>query len=210
MRFRLHRQKYCFTLFALLKTKLFKELALSRPPGYQSLNIVMLGYRGTGKSVISKILSEELGRKLYRVDDLIAQSAGKPIPEIVKQQDWPGFRKLECEVVARVASEAQDSVIDCGGGVVLDDNNIILLIKDGKCALLTASLSTIMRRIKKDRNRPSLEEGLSFEEEQKKILADRHEKYQSSADYVCDTTSRRPRETANEIIAYFKKQGWLK
>jgi shikimate kinase len=174
------------------------------------LNIVMLGYRGTGKSVISKILSKELGRKLYRVDDLIAQTAGKPIPEIVKQQGWPGFRKLECEVVARVAGEAHDSVIDCGGGVVLDDNNIILLKKNGKCALLMASLSTIMRRIKKDRNRPSLEEGLSFEEEQKKILADRHEKYQSSADFICDTTSRRPGETAHEIIANFKKQGWLK
>ena len=93
---------------------------------------------------------------------------------------------------------------------VLDDNNIILLKKDGKCTLLTASLSTIMRRIKKDRNRPSLEEGLSFEEEQKKILADRHEKYQSSADFICDTTSRRPGETAHEIIANFKKQGWLK
>ena len=170
----------------------------------------MLGYRGTGKSVISKILSEELGRKLYRVDDLIAQTAGKSISEIVQQQGWPGFRKLECEVVARVASEAHDSVIDCGGGVVLDDNNISLLKKDGKCALLTASFSTIMSRIKKDRNRPSLEEGLSFEEEQKKNLADRHEKYQACADLICDTTTRKPGETVHEIIAFFKDRGWLK
>ena len=174
------------------------------------MNIVMLGYRGTGKSVVSKILSEELGKKLYRVDDLIAQTAGKSILEIVKQQGWPGFRKLECEVVALVAGEAHDSVIDCGGGVVLDDNNISLLKKDGKCALLTASLSTIMSRIKKDRNRPSLEEGLSFEEEQKKILADRHEKYQACADLICDTTTRKPGETAHEIITYFKDRGWLK
>lgn len=208
----MHQQKYCFTLFALLKTKLYLKNWFYQDHllGYTSLNIVMLGYRGTGKSVISKILSEELGRKLYRIDDLIAQAAGKPIPEIVEQQGWPGFRKLECEVVARVASEANDSVIDCGGGVVLDHNNITLLKKEGKCALLTASLSTIMRRIRKDRNRPSLVEGLSFEEEQKKILADRHEKYQSSADFICDTTSRKPGETAHEIIAHFKKQGWLK
>ena len=170
----------------------------------------MLGYRGTGKTVISKILSKELGRKLYRVDELIAQTAEKPIPEIVKQQGWPGFRKLECEVVARVAGEAHDSVIDCGGGVVLNANNIALLKKDGKCALLTASLPTIMCRIKKDRNRPRLEEGHSFEEEQKKILADRHEKYQSSADFICDTTSRKPRETSREIIVFFKDKGWLK
>ncbi|MBC8286655.1 MAG: shikimate kinase [Nitrospinae bacterium] len=174
------------------------------------MNIVMLGYRGTGKSVIAKIISDELGRKLYRVDDLIVQAAGKPIPEIVKQQGWSGFRKLECEVVSRVTGEAQDSVIDCGGGVVLDDNNMTLLKREGRCVLLTASLSAIIRRIKKDRNRPGLKEGLSFEEEQKQILADRHEKYQSSADFICDTTSQRPGETAHEIIAFFKKQGWVK
>lgn len=174
------------------------------------MNIVMLGYRGTGKSVIARILSKELRRKLYRVDDLIVQTAGKPISEIVEQEGWPGFRKLESEVVNRVVGEAQDSIIDCGGGMVLDDNNIVLLKREGKCVLLTASLSTIIRRTKRDRNRPALMEGLSFEEEQKKILADRHEKYQSAADFICDTTSRRPGETAHDTIAFFKEQGWLK
>lgn len=174
------------------------------------MNIVMLGYRGTGKSVIARILSKELRRKLYRMDDLIVQTAGKPISEIVEQEGWPGFRKLESEVVNRVVGEAQDSIIDCGGGMVLDDNNIVLLKREGKCVLLTASLSTIIRRTKKGRNRPALEEGLSFEDEQKKILADRHEKYQSAADFICDTTSRRPGETAHDTIAFFKEQGWLK
>ncbi len=178
--------------------------------GYRLLNIVMLGYRGTGKSVIAKILSEELRRKLYRVDDLIVRTAGKSIPEIVDQKGWPGFRKLESEVVNQVVGEAQESIIDCGGGVVLDDNNMILLKRGGKCVLLTASLSTIIRRTKKDRNRPALKEGLSFEEEQKKNLANRHEKYHSAADFICDTSSRRPGETAHDIIAYFKEQGWLK
>jgi len=113
-------------------------------------------------------------------------------------------------VVSRVAGEAQGSIIDCGGGVVLDDKNMVLLKKEGKCVLLTASLSAIIRRIKKDRNRPALVEGLGFEEEQKKILADRHEKYHSCADFICDTTTRKPGETAHEIIAFFKEQGWLK
>ena len=170
----------------------------------------MLGYRGTGKSVISKILSKELKRKLFRVDDLITQTAGMPIPKYVEQEGWPAFRKLESEIVARVSGEAHNSIIDCGGGVVLNGENMSLLKKQGKCVLLTASLDTIIDRIKKDRNRPALEEGLNFEETQKKILADRHEKYQSSADFICDTTTRKPGETAHEIIAYYKKKGWLK
>jgi shikimate kinase len=174
------------------------------------LNIVMLGYRGTGKSVIAKILSKELRRKLYRIDDMIAQTAGKSIPEIVKQDGWPGFRKMESDIVTRVAGEAHSSIIDCGGGVVLDDKNMVLLKKEGKCVLLTASLSAIIQRIKKDPNRPVLEGGLSFEEEQKKILADRHEKYQACADFIFDTTTRKPGEAVHEIIAFFKEQGWLK
>ena len=174
------------------------------------MNIVMVGYRGTGKSVIAKILSKELRRKLYRIDDLIAQTAGKSIPEIVRQEGWPSFRKLESEIVSRVAGEAQDSVIDCGGGVVLDEKNRDFLKKAGKCVLLTASLSASIQRIKKDRSRPVLVEGLSFEEEQKKVLADRHDKYQSCADFICDTTTRKPGETAHEIIAFFKERGWLK
>ncbi len=186
-------------------TRALKRLTI----GCKYLNIVMLGYRGTGKSVISKILSEELGRKLFRIDDLIVQSSGKSIPEFVEQEGWLAFRKLESEIVNKVCDEAQNSIIDCGGGVVLDDKNMELLKKDGKCVLLTASLATIIRRIKKDRNRPALEEGLSFEDEQKKILADRHEKYQSSADFICDTTTRKPGETAHEIIVFFKERKWL-
>ena len=174
------------------------------------MNIVMLGYRGTGKSVIGKILSKELRRKLYKIDDLVVQTAGKSIPEIVKQDGWPGFRKLESDIVSRIAGEAHDSIIDCGGGVVLDNQNMGLLKTVGKCVLLTASLSAIIKRIQKDQNRPALEGGLSFEEEQKKNLADRHEKYQACADLICDTTTRKPGETVHEIIAFFKDRGWLK
>ena len=106
------------------------------------MNIVMLGYRGTGKSVIAKILSKELSRQLYRIDDLIAQTAGKSISEFVQQEGWPSFRKLESDVVSRVAGEAQGSIIDCGGGVVLDDKNMVLLKKEGKCVLLRSEEHT--------------------------------------------------------------------
>ena len=57
------------------------------------MNIVMLGYRGTGKSVISKILSVKLRMELYKIDDLISRSAGKSIPEIVADEGWESFRK---------------------------------------------------------------------------------------------------------------------
>ena len=169
----------------------------------------MLGYRGTGKSVISKKLSHKLRRKLYKIDDLISRSSGKSIPEIVEQDGWEVFRKKESDIVAEVSSQAKKSIIDCGGGVVLNDANIENLKKDGVCIVLTASLEEIIKRIKHDQNRPPLEVGLSFEEEQKKILEEREEKYSAAADFICNTSNRRPVETIQEITEFLKTKGWV-
>ena len=173
------------------------------------MNIVMLGYRGTGKSVISKKLSHKLRRKLYKIDDLISRSCGKSIPEIVEQDGWEFFRKKESDIVAEVSSQAKKSIIDCGGGVVLNDANIDNLKKEGVCIVLTANLETIIKRIKHDQNRPPLEVSVSFEEEQKKILKEREQKYHAAADYICNTSNRRPVETVQEITEFLKTEGWI-
>ncbi len=174
-----------------------------------AMNIVLLGYRGTGKSVISKILAQKLSRKLIRIDELIAQSAGMSIPKIVEQEGWPKFREIESRLVHEIANEERDSVIDCGGGVVLDDQNMICLKEHGKAVLLKADIKVILRRIKNDSNRPPLKEGVSFEEEQKMILAEREPKYLAAADMICDTTRQKPVETVLQIIKFFQKRNWI-
>jgi len=169
----------------------------------------MLGYRGTGKSVISKLLSEKLRMKLYKIDNMVSELAGKSIPVIVAQDGWDSFRKLESEVVTEVSNKAKNSVIDCGGGVVLNDGNIVNLKREGVCILLTASLETIIKRIRNDKNRPSLESDLSFKEEQQKIIAERENRYRLAADFTCDTSERRPRETAEKITEFLSTKGWV-
>lgn len=173
------------------------------------MNIVLLGYRGTGKSVISRILAQKLKRKLISIDKEIAHSAGMPIPQIVQKWGWPRFREIESRVIREVSGKEQEAVIDCGGGVVLDDQNIAYLKEQGRVALLRADLPTLMKRIKNDPNRPPLKEGLSFEEEQKIILREREPKYLSAADMICDTTKKKTTATALEIIAFFQKKSWI-
>ena len=170
----------------------------------------MLGYRGTGKSVISKILSEKLRMKLYKIDKMISELAGKSIPEIVEQDGWESFRNLEAEIVAEVSKQAINSIIDCGGGVVLSDVNMVNLKRGGICILLTASLETIIKRIRHDKNRPSLENDLSFEEEQKKNIAERESRYSVAADFICDTSQSRPLETAEKITEFLRMEGLIK
>lgn len=175
------------------------------------MNIILLGYRGTGKSVISKLLSKQLKRRLYRLDALIEDAVGIPISEIVSMWGWARFREIEAKIVEQVADEAEDAVVDCGGGVVLNPRNIEKLKKNGKAVLLTAQFETLLSRLRRDRNkRPQLEEGLSWEDGHRKVLADREDQYQAAADLMCDTTDKRPDETVYEIIDYFKKQSWVK
>ncbi|MBI4384005.1 MAG: shikimate kinase [Nitrospinae bacterium] len=173
------------------------------------MNIVLLGYRGTGKSSVARFLAKNLKRKLFCIDELIVESAGMPVPQIVGELGWPGFREIERRVVEEVSGRENDAIIDCGGGVVLDDRNVRNLRKNGKTVLLTASFEAILKRIHRDPNRPPLKEGLSFEEEQRQIIEERADKYRAAADMLVDTTRGKPGETAMYIIRRFKEMAWI-
>lgn len=173
------------------------------------MNIVLIGYRGTGKSVVGRVLARKLDRPLHSFDRIIEKKGGMVIPEFVARNGWPKFRELEYEVVQEVCDSEENAILDCGGGVVLDHRNVDRLKRHGKVVLLTADFEILLDRLKRDRNRPALLDGVSFEEEQRKVMADREEKYKAAADIVCDTSHVKPEETAKEIVLRFREQGWI-
>ena len=91
----------------------------------------------------------------------------------------------------------------------MDERNVIDLKRNSKIVLLTSNLEKIMQRIKRDTTRPSLKEGLSFEEEQYQTLNEREPKYNAAADCVFETTYLEPRQTALKIVSRFKKERWI-
>lgn len=173
------------------------------------MNIILIGYRGTGKSTIARIISQKLNRKLHVLDALISYSAGMSIQKIVAKWGWERFREMETFQIRHVANKAENAIIDCGGGVVLNPDNISCLKQSGKIILLTAPLEIILKRIRPDSNRPPLKNGVSFEEEQKLVLEEREPLYQKAADLVFETTSGSPEEKANQIIKTVTESGWL-
>ena len=90
------------------------------------MNVVLVGYRGTGKTACATRLAQRLGLTRISLDAEIERKAGKSIPDIVSERGWPGFRDLEEEVV-RDASAGDGLVIDCGGGVVEREANFPVL-----------------------------------------------------------------------------------
>lgn len=118
-------------------------------------NIVLIGMPSSGKTSIGKEISIISGRKFIDTDEIVEERSGKTIPEIFEEQGEKGFRILEREAV-REASEKSDAVIACGGGAVLDEENIKNLKRNGIIVFIereTEKLSTEGRPLSSSRER---------------------------------------------------------
>jgi shikimate kinase len=153
------------------------------------MNIVLIGYRGTGKSTVGRLLAARLGRELVSTDAEIVKRAQRAIPEIVAQQGWDYFRDLESDICQELSSR-DHLVIDTGGGAILRPQNVEVLKKNGTLFWLTASVETIVKRIGSDNQRPSLTGTKSFVDEIQDVLQERMPKYQAAADHVIETDNR--------------------
>lgn len=163
------------------------------------MNVVLIGYRGTGKSTVGKIVTARLGRTLVSTDAEIVKRVGQSIPEIVVLHGWDYFRDLESQVCQELAGR-DGLVIDTGGGVILRSQNVEMLKKTGILFWLTASVDTITKRIGLDTQRPSLTGTKSFVDEIQDILCERTPKYKAAADHVIATDGRSIVQIANEIL----------
>ncbi len=164
------------------------------------MNIVLIGYRGTGKSSVGQLLAERSGRTLMSTDAEVVRRAGRSIPEIVTQHGWDRFRDLESEVCRELAGKDQ-LIIDTGGGAILRQDNVDHLKAKGIVFWLTAEVSTISRRIGGDTQRPSLTGAKSFIEEIEEVLRERTPTYRAAADHVIATDGKTVVEIADAIQA---------
>jgi shikimate kinase len=164
------------------------------------MNVVLIGYRGTGKSTVGKTVAARLGRAVVSTDDEIVKRIGRTIPEIVAQHGWDYFRNIESEICRELA-DRDGLVIDTGGGAILRPENVAALKKTGTLFWLTASVATIAQRIGRDTERPSLTGTKSFVDEIEQVLRERTPKYQAAADHAVSTDGRSVQEIVDEIIA---------
>jgi shikimate kinase len=163
------------------------------------MNIVLIGYRGTGKSVVGELLALHLGMPYIGMDAKIAARAGMSIPEIVERFGWTEFRDLESKMVLEL-SGLDNIIMDTGGGVIERPENIEALKKNSRIFWLQASVDTIVRRIQADTQRPALTTGKTFTEEVAEVLEQRISKYKSAAQYEIDTDALTPEQVAGKII----------
>jgi shikimate kinase len=166
------------------------------------VNLVLIGYRGTGKSAIARKLAVLLDRHVVSLDQEIISLAGIPIPNIVAAHGWSHFRDLE-EKVCREFGAQDGLIIDCGGGVVEREANFNSLRSGGKVFWLRATPTTIVGRIGGDSARPSLTGTKSFTAEVEEVLGRRTPLYERLAHAAIDTDGRSLDDLAATIARRF-------
>jgi shikimate kinase len=170
------------------------------------MNLVLIGYRGTGKTTIGRILAARLGWPLVDTDTLIQERAGKSIKEMVASAGWPEFRRLEREMIAEVAA-ADRQVVSAGGGAILDAANREALRASGRVVWLTAAPETIWQRMQADAKtaaeRPNLTDSGGIAEV-RRVLGERRAAYQAACHHEIATDECSPDESADRILAWFK------
>lgn len=164
--------------------------------------LVLIGYRGTGKTVVGELLAKRLQMPCISIDEEIVRRAGRPIKEIVDQLGWPAFRDMESELV-REFSGRDDIIVDTGGGVIEREENIAVMKGNACIFWLKASVDTIVSRIQDCTERPSLTVGKTFTEEVAEVLERRDPKYEAAADYVIDTEVLTPEQIADQIVSFW-------
>lgn len=162
------------------------------------MNLVLIGYRGTGKSAAGNILGEMLNRPVISMDEEIVCEEGCSIPETVEKHGWSYFRDVETRVAKQLAGQ-DGLIIDCGGGVIERDENIPALKQNGVVFWLKASTPVIVKRIEGGTDRPALVEGKTFTEEVEEVLERRAPLYAAAADHEIDTDRHSPQDTADAV-----------
>lgn len=171
-------------------------------------NIVLIGFMGTGKTTIGRLLASRLGCPFVDSDKKVEYENNMTIREIFELYGEEYFRQREKEVITKL-SRYNNVVIATGGGVVLSNENMRRLKKNGILIALTASTETILERTGRRITRPLLTDLLEREQLVAKLLNDRAQLYQK-ADFSVDTNLVSPQDVITEIMLFLRQAGYLR
>ncbi len=162
-------------------------------------NIILVGFMGTGKSVVGKKLAARLNRDFLELDDMIELREKRPIKDIFEKKGESCFRLVEKEVVKK-AAHRKNIVISAGGGAIVDEENFKNLKNSGTIICLKASPEIILKRTIGLKTRPLL----NVPDPKKKIeeLLKKREPYYNKADFGIETDNLSIDEVVLKIITF--------
>lgn len=162
-------------------------------------NIFLIGFMGAGKSTIASELQARLDMDRIEMDELIVQKQGMSISEIFDEYGEVYFRNLESNTLIELQKRKQ-TIVSCGGGVVMREDNSEHMKKNGRVVLLTAKPETIYDRVKNSDERPILNNHMNVDYISS-LMEKRRERYEAAADVTVITDGKNATQICEEIIS---------
>jgi shikimate kinase len=122
-------------------------------------NVILVGFMGTGKSTVGKLLAKKMGWRFTDIDEWIETEQQMPIRELFRIHGESYFRALESKALSELLA-ADKQIVATGGGAVLAEENRSCMLDNGWVVALTANRDTIVSRVSRDHNRPLLQGNL--------------------------------------------------
>jgi shikimate kinase len=169
------------------------------------VNITLIGYRGTGKSTVARLVANRLGWSWVDADAYLEERANRTIREIFAAEGETGFRARESALLSELTGRDR-TVIAAGGGVVLRPENRLAIRRSGFTVWLVATPSTIQQRLSLDPSTATRRPRLTDYDELNEIrllLAQREPLYRECADLTVDTERQPPDQVAQGIVDAF-------
>lgn len=175
------------------------------------MNVFLIGYRGTGKTTVAKLIAQKLGTHWIDADVEIERRSGKTIANIFAESGERFFRQLESDLIKDLVQEldnTEKTIVALGGGAVLQSENREALRGHGTVFWLLASPKTIASRIQLDpaspANRPNLTTTGGIEEI-RQLLTKRAPIYEECANHTINTENKTPEQVAAEIVTIIQE-----
>lgn len=156
------------------------------------MNITLIGLKGTGKTTISKLLAKRLDKKLISTDEEILKKIRLSAEKFARKYGIERLREAE-SITIEGLSDFDECVFDTNSSIVLRNENIINLKKNGLIVLLTSDPKTIAQRLKSQAYKSDNLENLQ-------------ERYRRSADYLIDTSNLSPEDVCDLITHYIQME----
>ena len=166
-------------------------------------NIYLIGFMGTGKTAVGKELARKKKLQFVDLDGLIELREKRTISDIFAKNGEPYFRKVEKRVLKEVGKEKK-FVVACGGGIVLDKENIKIMKETGIIICLTASPQVILKRTSAYHHRPLL--NMSNPHKQIELLFKLRAPYYAQAHKTIDTSKISVKEVVDKILELIPKK----
>ncbi len=170
-------------------------------------NIILIGYRCTGKTSVGRKLAETMHLPFYDTDQMLTHRIGKTIKAWVAEMGWDSFRREEKSIILELSSQAP-GVVSLGGGAVMDPENREQLRQMGLIVWLTAEVETILTRMKFDPgntdNRPALSDK-DWENETRDLLLQRSPVYRQLADFSIATDGKTAEMIGEELLSLIRR-----